>query len=240
MIRQFCAMTLMFVGSSANAQGEWTLGVVGVGTTGTYVGEKDESAIAPILNYETGGLNINLDGVTYDVFDFDQGNLAVALRYRGAPAFPDDDPLFDGLDRDDAIEAGFESQMVFGDAYVSFAAQTDVSDVHGGTEASVALGYAVAPGAFIINAEVGTRYRTDNLNQYLYGVSASEATSNRPEFAADDTITPFASLTAIYPLTDNVAAIGLIEYEDLGNIKDSPLVDKTEVFGIGLGVVMTF
>lgn len=240
MFRQIFTSALICIGTGALADGEWTVGVLGVGGTGTYVNEGDEAGIAPILTYETENLSVSLDGISYDVLDFQQGSVSVALGYRGGPTFPDDDPLFDGLERDGAVEAGIAAQMDFGDAYLSLETMTDVSDTHDGTEVNVALGYAVAPGAFIVSAELGARFRDAKLNQFLYGVAADEVMAARASYSAEKTTTAFANMAVIYPITQSVSAVGVIEYEDLGSNTDSPIVDKSEVFGIGLGLVMTF
>lgn len=240
MLKPILTGTVICIGAGAYAEGEWTVGVLGFGTTGTYVGEDDTVGVAPILTYETQRLSLGLEGLSYDILQFDQGSVSVALGYRGGPAFPEGDPLFEGLDRDDAVEAGLGAQLDFGNAYVALDAMTDVSDAHGGTEASVAFGYAIAPGAFVVSAEVGARYRDADLNQYLYGVSAAEATSARAEFSADDTTTAFANLAVIYPVTQSISAVAIVEYEDLGGNADSPLVAESEVFGLALGLVMNF
>lgn len=240
MFRQIFATTLLLAAPQAKAEGQWTIGVIGVGTTGTYIGEEETGGIAPLLSYDTDRLHIGLDGVSYDVFASQQASVAVALGYRAAPAFPEDDPLFKGLDRDDAVELGVSAQLDFGDAYVSAGAMADVSDAHGGIEAHAAVGYALAPGAFEIIAEAGARFRDEKLNQYLYGVTAAEATPDRLEYAAQDTTTAFATLSVSHPLTDRLSAIGLVDYESFGRNEDSPLIDTSETVAVGLGLLMSF
>jgi len=213
---------------------------MGVGSTGEYTGEETTVGIAPLLSYDTERLHVGLDGIHFDVLEFQQGHVAVALRYRGAPAFPQDTPLFEGLEREGTVEVGIRLEWEFGNAYMSIDGMTDVMDTHGGTEANVALGYTVALGAFVIGSEVGARFRDAKLNQFLYGVLPAEANSIRPEYAAKVTTTAFAGINARYPITHNISTVGLIEYEDLGSNTRSPLVDKTEVINLGLGLAMSF
>ncbi|WP_342076917.1 MipA/OmpV family protein [Yoonia sp. SS1-5] len=240
MFKKLLTGTVICIGTGAYADGEWTVGILGVGTTGTYVGEDDTVGVAPFLTYETDRLSVGLDGVSYNVLEYQQGTVGLALGYRGGPDFPNKDPLFDGLKRDDAVEAGITAQLDFGNAYVSLHTMTDVSDTHGGTEANVVVGYAIAPGSFVVSAEVGARFRDKDLNQYLYGVSATEATAARSAYAADQTTTAFANLAVVYPVTQTISAVGIVEYEDLGSNADSPLVDKSDVVGVGLGLIMSF
>jgi outer membrane scaffolding protein for murein synthesis (MipA/OmpV family) len=240
MFRQILATSLICISTGAIAEGQWTLGVLGIGTTGTYVGDDDFAGFAPIITYETERLRFGLEGIAYDVFEFEQGHVGVALGYRDGAPFPEKGALFKGLKRDGAVEAGIQSQLEFGNAYVSLDTFTDISDEHDGNEASIALGYAVTAGDFVVGAELGARYRDANLNQFLYGVSAVEATSNRAKYSADETTTAFASMTVAYPITETMSAIGLIQYEGLGDNADSPLVDDDDVFTGGIGIVMSF
>lgn len=240
MLKSLLAASLICMSTAAYAEGQWTLGALAIGTTGVYVGDDDFAGLAPIITYETERLTLALDSVAYDVFQFERGNAAVVLGYRDAPAFPDNNALFNGLDRDGAVEIGVQSQLEFGDTYVSLEALTDVSNESDGTEVSLVLGYTMLAGDFIINGEIGGRYRDASLNQFLYGVSAAEATASRSQFSADETVTPFTSLTVAYPLTDSIVAIGLLQHEDLGANADSPLLDEDETVTAGIGLVMSF
>lgn len=143
--KQVLSMVLAFTASTAVAEGQWTVGGGGIGATGIYVGEEDTASFAPILSYDTERLHIGLDGLSYQVFDYDLGQVDVALGYRGAPAFPDGQ-LFEGLKREDAIEFGLSTQLDFGNAYVGIGALTDISDAHGGTEADLNIGYIMNVG----------------------------------------------------------------------------------------------
>ncbi len=240
MRKKIMSMALICIVSGASAEGDWTVGILGVGATGVYVGEDDAASFAPILSYDTEKFHIGLDGLSYQVYDYGLGQIDLVLGYRGAPAFPEKKALFDGLKREDAVELGISTQMEFGNAYVGLDTLTDVTNAHGGTEADISLGYVINAGGLQIDAAVGAKYRDDKLNQYLYGVSAAEATAGRSAFSAKNTTTAFANLTVAYPITDNLAAVAQIGYEDLGKNGDSPLVKKSSTTGIGIGVAWTF
>lgn len=240
MCKKILSAALICFAGAASAEGQWTIGLLASGATGVYVGEKDEAGFAPLLSYDTEKLHVGLDGVSYQVYDYGLGQIDVVLGYRGAPAFPDKNPLFDGLKREDAVELGISTQLEFGDAYVGLDTLTDVTNAHGGTEADITVGYVMAAGRFQLDAAVGARFRDDKLNQYLYGVSTDEATSDRSAFTAKNTTTGFASLTAAYAITENLTAVAQISYEDIGKNRDSPLVAKSSSTGIGLGMAWTF
>ncbi len=240
MNKRMLSVVLAFTAGTASAEGQWTVGGAGVGATGIYVGEEDTASFAPVISYDTERFHIGLDGLSYQVFDYGLGQVDVALGYRGAPAFPDETPLFDGLKRDDAIELGLSTQLDFGNAYVGIGALTDISDAHGGTEADLNIGYIMNMDNLQVNAALGARYRDAALNQYLFGVSQAEANASRPAYAAKETTTAFANVTIAYPITEVITAVGQIGYEDLGENQDSPLVEKASSTSIGLGAIWTF
>ena len=98
---------LAALASAPSAEGQWSIGGGGVGATGICVGKGDSVGFEPIFSYETEKLHIGLDGVSDQVFDYGLGQVDVSLGYRGAPAFPDKVPLYEGLKREGAIEMAF-------------------------------------------------------------------------------------------------------------------------------------
>ncbi len=240
MLKNIMSMALLCIASSAAADGNWTVGVLGAGATGIYVGEDDAFGFVPILSYDTEKFHIGVDGLSYQIYDYGLGQIDVSLGYRQAPEFPDKEPLFDGLKREDTLELGIGTQLEFGDVYFGLNALADIADEHGGTEADITLGYVIVAGGFQIDAAVGATFRDKKLNQYLYGVSAAEATAGRSAFQAQDTTTAFANLTVAYAITDNITALAQIGYEDLGQNSDSPLVRKSSSNGFGVGLAWSF
>ncbi|AUQ52316.1 putative outer membrane protein (plasmid) [Phaeobacter inhibens] len=240
MSRTMLSLALALLAGTASAEGQWTVGGAGIGATGIYVGEENTASFAPVIIYDTEKFHIGLDGLSYQVFDYGLSQVDVALGYRGAPAFPDKDPLFEGLKRDDAVELGLSIQLEFGNAYVGIGALTDISDGHGGTEADFNIGYIMNVGNLQVDTALGARYRDAALNQYLFGVTGAEATAIRPAYAAKYTTTAFANVTVAYPITDTITAMGQIGCEDLGDNQDCPLVEQASSTSIGLGVIWTF
>ena len=238
-------MPLLAAGSGLHAEGAWTLGAIIVGETGYYVGQKDEVALVPYISFETERFEFSLhDGVAYHAFQGDGPNgsaarLSFVLTPRWEPDFSDD-PVFDGLDRDTAFEVGMRGAYARGLFFAEAEALADVSDTHNGYEASAAVGLQYEAGAFRLEGGVGARYRSGDLNQHLFGVSASEAGATRAAFTPGDSTTGFASVTAAYALNDNVALVGDITFEDFGNMQASPLVGKGSTTSLALGLIYQF
>lgn len=240
MCKKLLSLALICFANTAVAQGNWTIGVLAVDATDVYTGGQDAPSFAPIISYDTEKLHIGFDGVSYQVYDYGFGQIDVGVAYRAAPGFPDKSALFNGLKRKDAVELAVGTQLEFGNLYVGLDALTDVTGVHKGTEADATIGYVMQAGQFQIDAAIGARYRTAELNQYLFGVAPGEVTDARSAFKADATTTGFANLTIGYPITDSVTAVAQFSIEETGKNKDSPLVSRSSAVGVGLGVAWTF
>jgi len=240
----FALSTFTFA-SAAQAEGVWTLGAFVGGETGYYVGQHDEVGFGPFISFENEHFEISTSGgLAYHAIRSEGSNgtttqVSLVLTPRWEPDFGDD-PIFRGLKRDTAIEAGvrgrFENQLFFGEA----AALADISGEHKGYEATAFAGVQYQLGGLNLEGGLGARYRSGDLNQYLFGVSASEANARRSAFKAKGTTTGFASITATYPLNDNVAVVGNLSFEDLGKMERSPLVDKGSNTSLALGLAYQF
>lgn len=238
----FAALTLS---SPTQAEGTWTLGLLIDAETGVYVGAQDEAQVIPYVSYQLGRFEASLsNGLTYDVISGESlagvdGTLSLRLAPRWSPDFSDD-PVFDGLTRDTGLEAGLAARAELADFYLSAEVLTDISDTHNGMEAQISVGFEQNFGQMFFDVEVGAAHRSADLNQYLYGVSASEATATRVAYAAGDSTTGFASLTAGYLLTDNMALVGQIAFEDLGDLIASPLVAQGQQTSLAVGLIFEF
>ena len=225
--------------SSAAAEGDWIVGLIVQGDSQIYEGGTDDAILLPYLAYETDRLHIGLDGISYQALDYGDLAVDVTLNARFGPDFPDT-TLFEGLDRDTAFELGFDAQYNFGAAYVGLALAGDISGAHDGYEGQASLGYAFETGALALDVSAGVILRDANLNAYLYGVSAAEATATRAAFDLGDTTNGFASVSAAFALSDQAYLIAEVSYEDLGDARNSPLVSKSESTEISIGIGFQF
>ncbi len=225
--------------TGATADGAWIVGAGLSAGQSPYVGDKDEASLFPYIAFETERLHIGVDGLSYNLLNNGGLSVDVTLDPRFAPDFPGTD-LFAGLERDDALELGFDATYWFGAAYAGLSFAHDVTDAHEGYEGSASVGYELELGQLGMNAAAGVKFRDANLNNYLFGVSDDEATATRAAFDVGDTTTAFASLSAIYPLSDQMFLLGEVTVEDLGNAAKSPLVDEERIADITIGVGFQF
>jgi outer membrane protein len=231
--------------SAAQAEGTWIIGAVVEGETGYYVGHTDDVSLVPYISFETERFEFSLhNGVAFHALQRDGQHagfrqVSLILTPRWEPDFSED-AIFDGLNRDTAIEAGARGQFQSGLFIAEAEALIDISDTHKGYEASAFVGLQYEVGAVSIEGGLGTRYHSSNLNQHLFGVSASEATSTRAAFSPGGSHTGFASVTVAYALSDNMAVVGDVTFESLGSMRRSPLVDTSSNTSVALGLIHKF
>jgi len=214
-------------------------------STGFYVGQKDEADLIPYISFETERFEASLhDGLAFHALnDVEIGGgdarFSLVLTPRWEPDFGDD-PLFDGLKRDMATEAGLRGRFKTGTLFFEAEALVDISGTHKGHEASAFAGVTFETGALEIEAGIGARHRSESLNQYLFGVSSTEVNASRAAFSAEKSTTGYASLTGIYALDSDMALVGDISFEDIGKMDASPLVNKSSSTSIALGLIFQF
>ncbi len=233
------ACTTWLFATTASAEGNWIVGLVVDGGQSPYAGADASAELFPYVAYETDRLHIGVDEISYDLISRDNLDITVMIAPRFSPDFPDT-ALFEGLDRNDAIEAGFAATYSLGDAYAALSLQGDVSGAHDGFSGKAALGYDVEIGLVTVDLSAGVKMRDANLNNYLYGVGTDEATADRPAFKMDNTINGFAEITAMMPLAPKMFLVGEVSYTDLGDAFDSPLIDRKSKTDLIIGVAYQF
>ena len=225
---------------TAHADGVWTLGLFASVEDGLYANSKDEAEVMPYFAYDTERFHFGLDGIAYHAVVTDAATLSFLLSPRMEPNYPKG-PVFAGLKRDAAVELGFDGQYNFGSVYIGASGLFDISDTHNGYELSTKLGYGFESGAFSLDANVGVRHRSKELNQYLFGVSPAEATAARAAFQAGKTTTAIANISAAYALSDQLSLISDISVEEIGNTRNSPLANNIKSnTSLAVGMVFKF
>lgn len=226
----------------AGAEGTWSIGAFAGFTVDYYVGgDSTDGGLAPFLAYDTERLHIGFDGLSYKLISSPDLTFGTALSLRADPDFPDG-ALFDGLDRDTAIEAGLFARYAVGSSgYVGGGFMHDVSSEHSGYEADLHIGTEFGLGSVGIDLSLGGLFRDGDLNQYLIGVSDAEANPQRAAYAPGSSVVPYVEVIASFPLSDKLTLVGAASYQHLGSTyKDSPLVRRSNTGTLGLGLVYQF
>jgi outer membrane protein len=130
-------------------------------------------------------------------------------------------------DRDYAFEAGFEllSDGDFG--FIQAAAHRDVSGTHDGYELYFHYGRTFRRQRWFVEPSFGLSFKSDDLNDYYWGVRAEEANLVLPEYRAAAGWNSHARLSARYQLTRNWTFVVAAQHERLsGAAAASPLVER--------------
>ncbi|WP_299507736.1 MipA/OmpV family protein [uncultured Roseobacter sp.] len=223
------------------ANGQWVAGALLGYSRDIYEGEGGKLSGVPYLSYSTGRLSIGFEGITYRAYQSDAFKVALVLAPGASPDFPDDNPIFAGLDRGTAIDVGGTISFSFDRFYLSGAVLHDISSEHEGYQIETKIGAVVQTDPFTIDAGIGARYRDAKLSNFLIGVAAAEANTNRAAYDAGSTVEPFLSVSITMPLSEKTSLTGGFEYSLLSQeIRDSPLVGRDSSYGIGVGIIHRF
>ncbi|WP_412562561.1 MipA/OmpV family protein [Thalassobius sp. MITS945101] len=233
------------VAEGQKSAGQWTAGLIVSTENGHYAGIDSGATLLPYVSYDSARVHLSVtEGLAYHIRPAanpmaDGTKLSVLLTPRLDPGLRTEG-AFATLDRDMAFELGLRGRHnmrnLFGEAEVL----GDISGVHNGYEASAAVGVGFALNQLQFEAKAGVRHRSKSLNQYMFGVSAAEATTTWTAYNTEATTTGFASLSGSYALTQNVILVGEFSFEDLGTMENSPIVDEATNSTLNLGVLYRF
>ena len=203
-------------------------------------------SLQPYIAYEWENLHIGVDDVSYDFFATSALSLTLMVEPRWSPADEEDSPIFAGLDRDDAIEAGIALDYVLVEDLVSqWYWQShyfqDVSSVYKGEYATTELGYQREYAHHTLDVSFGLSHQSAELNQYLYGVSLSEKNSNRPAFNAKSSVHSFVEFGINYQFMNRSLLVTKLNIDMLDDdLKKSPLLEDTFQVSVLFGWVKIF
>ncbi len=227
--------------STSTAEGRFTAAVgLGYGSE-LYEGGNSDIAAVPYLAYDTELYHIGLDGLFYKIVRGESFQVNVGFAPRWEPNFPVG-TLFSGLDRDTTVEGTLSGTYQFtDDLQTSMNLRHDLLSEHGGYELDFALSRSDHIGIMNLDLSVGARHRDADLNAYLVGVSAGEATGARRSYSPGSTTSYFVGANANVPVGSNMVVIGTLGLEYFGDAyTDSPLVKDGHTVSMSVGVAYAF
>ena len=135
-------------------------------------------------------------------------------------------------DRDYAIELGLEVLSDGEWGALQLSAFQDVSGTHEGYELFANYSYGWRNQRFYIEPSVGVSYKSEDLNNYYWGVTDDEAGLVVPPYEAADGLNWHARLMFSYQLNRNWAFSVVAEHERLNDeAAASPIVEEDNVLG---------
>ncbi|MDJ0626724.1 MAG: MipA/OmpV family protein [Rhodobacter sp.] len=217
------------------------LGVAG--GTSIYMGEDTTATALPILRYESDAFSVSLpEGLRVTLLDRDTFRLSAVASPRLSDIDASDAPELAGLDREITVDGGLQARYRFGrGTELRFRGVTELTDEHGGGEIGLSVAQALPLGRVPVFLGGGVTWQSEDLADYLYGVSATEATATRPAYSPGEVIIPYLSIGTAVPISDRTRFIANVRAEFLPeDVTDSPIVDEDVALRAFIGVSFSF
>ena len=224
--------TTIFTPISSHA-GEW-----GVGTSlynnPAYQDPDDVVRLNVFPEYHGEQFNMDFESISYTFFESGNFNLELLGKYEFLGYEDGDAKRLKGMkDRDSTLNAGFRANCSTDYGLLSLSAVNDVFGKHKGQEVELRFGepfyteHWSGQREFTLGAFVGSRWQSDDLIDYYYGVRKSETTVNRKAFRGKAAITPFVGLEMKFGFSEHLGMEVMLGYEHRPNkITDSPIASK--------------
>jgi len=214
-------------------RGRLGVGVGVVGQSSPYVGSS-ETVLQPIPAITYNGERLQWLGpnIQYGVAGSGKFRLAVSASYRIGAYEEDDSPVLDGLgDRDGTLLAGLGMRYeIPGGINLLARYEHDVLDRIGGGQARLRLSKAFQAGIVRLVPQVAVNWLGADLANYDFGVPASAATPERPEWNVGSAVSLEVGFGSFIELTEDwriILNLSLEQFDD--SVGDSPIVDTDRV-----------
>jgi outer membrane protein len=244
------AFALFVCGSAAALQApeessklRWGVGAGFVTSPRPYAGAKSQTFPIPVvqIQYERWFLQGIRGG--YELFSAPRLRVSAFAQARFQGLEPDDSPFLDGMEaRKKSLDGGLE--ILYRGRPLGFraAASTDVLGRSKGQEVSAqAITGAPIGKKLLVLAGFGPRWETGRRVDYYYGVRPEEATSLRPAYSGEATLSWDLGISAIYRPARRWSLFALLNRTSFGDgIRQSPTVERDSVSSFVLFVTREF
>jgi len=201
--------------------------------------------IQPIPAVSYIGDRVQILGLTARCGIKDWGDLALAAtaRYRFGAYKEDDSSYLQGMgDRKDTLLGGLALQVKLPDGFkLSTGYEHDLLDRTGGGTGRLGAERSFQQGALTLTPQLAATWLTSKLAGYEFGVPADRARPDRPTYHPGDALNLEAGVTLMRELYKNWRIIlnGSVAFLP-SNLRNSPLVDRSQVFSSFFAVTRQF
>ncbi|MBC8469094.1 MAG: MipA/OmpV family protein [Planctomycetes bacterium] len=215
-------------------------------TKNPYKGIDTEIHGIPIIIYKTERFSLYGPRMSYLLFEDDGWEISSLAKVRFEGYEESDSRYLRGMDdREWTLELGGSLSKTFMLGKLTADFGTDILNEHKGHELRLSYSYdfrdMLKIPALTLTPNIGVNYRSRQLNDYYYGVRASEVIAGRPEYYVGDSTGLMAGVRLNYTLSENLSLMGMISFEWLGDeIKNSPIVDEDHIESFLLGIMYRF
>ena len=168
--------------------------------------------------------------------------LDALVDYRFDRLEPEKSSFFDTVDpREQSLDGGLEAAVhgAWGELSVSWL--TDTLDRHNGEELALEYRYTLQQGRWTMSPFASYFYQDDDLIDYYYGVDASEAREDLPEYSGEGGGSWRVGLNTSYRWSKRMRLFANIAVDSLASeIRHSPLVDESITHSAMVGLAYGF
>lgn len=204
--------------------------------------DQRELDLIPLYLYE--GKYIFARGATggVHIVNNDDYELNVFVRYRFQQLDPSRNAFYDGLEkRRQTLDAGiqFGIRKAWGELRLNWL--TDTLDRHNGQQAEASYRYRFDAGRWSFSPFITWEYQDKQLTDYYFGVSAAEATIDRPQFSAGSSQWISFGLNTAWQYSDRIGFFANVDFAGVdSDVTTSPLVEETSFATGFVGGTYTF
>ena len=231
--------------NTVHAEDKFSLGA-GVGVINSPYKQYDREIYpVPVVTYEGDNFWFRGLGGGYYLWNDEADKLSIMAYYDPTHFKPGDSDSHQmrQLDkRKGTLMAGLSYVHNTQYGYLRAALAGDTLDNSNGFVGDVAWLYRYTNGGLTLTPGIGVDYKSENYNDYYYGVSRNESRrSGLKQYQADDGWNPYLELTANYKFATDWSVYASGRYLRLSDeVKDSPMVDRSWAGIFSTGVTYSF
>ena len=229
------------------ASGDEVLNLAGAGVImaqSPYDGAKTKTTAMPFLLGEYKNFYIQGVEVGYHFFKNDNWTLSTVVSPRFMGYSSEDSSVLNGMeDRQRSLDAGLKAdyKLPWHRVVLTGKVLADTLSRSNGMDYELAFYRAVKGEIFLLVPSAGVRYQSKSLVDYYYGVRESEARFDRPAYAPDGSVNPFAQVMFTSGISKKIIVVTRLGIESLGReIRKSPIVDKSYLLTGVVGLTYRF
>jgi outer membrane protein len=218
-------------------------GVLLMAATNPYVDGDTVVRVLPMITYIGERFFVASPGAGFNLTRQAWGNVNLLATYRFKEDAFETKGFLEGMDqRKDSVMAGLNANVnVLAPYRLEFSVLTDVSDRHEGHEVNLSLNRPFRFGPCLLIPGLGLSWRSEDYNDYYYGVRSVEATDLRPAFDPGDSVEGYVRLLVKYQISSQWTLAGSARVERLSDeVSDSPIVDESHITTVFIGLNYSF
>ena len=220
-------------------------GIGGSATSNEYRGMRSDGTFLPLIGYE--GKRFYLRGVSGGVHLFRNAwfefNAQLSYLPQHFYAGNSDSRAMRRLDdRYSSMLAGLNARLMSPIGILTLTGSTDVIGYSNGFIVDGNYSYPLVFDRLSLVPTVGLQWTDANYTDYYYGISASESRkSGLSEYDPSSSVAPYGQLSARFSFTDHWSAFASFRATFLDKeITNSPMVETSEKYSVGLGLMYRF